>query len=245
MTLPTVRFSHLRAYGKSPLHGHTALQGAETDQTRAMQLGSAVHALYAGHKKVCGYPGKQRRGKEFDAFAADHPDHEILTMAEYEKALAMAEAIRACELAQPYLQGIRENTVLFRWNGLDCRATPDVRGKNFLTELKTSASSDPAKFVWHALRMHYPAQMAMQAIACSEAQDCYIVCVEAALPHPVTVFHVEPKALEHGSKLLMLWAERLKNSEASATFPPYSSCVVPLDIPDEDVVLDFGEESDA
>ena len=49
------------------------------------------------------------------------------------------------------------------------------------------------------------------------------------------------RALEVGEKLLMLWAERLKNCEASGMWPPYVSCVVPLDVPDEET-LEFGEE---
>lgn len=239
----TIRFSHLRAYGKSPLHGHTALTGVEQDVTNSMQLGTAVHALYAKHKLVCGYPGKVRRGKEFDAFAADHPGHEILTMSAYENALAMADAVRNCELAQPYLEGVREETLLFRWNGLNCRATPDIRGNNFLTELKTSATSEPNRFLWHALKMHYHAQMRMQMLACPAAKDCFIVCVEAKVPYPVTVFHIEPRALEQGEKCLTLWAEALKGYEASGVFPPYVSCVMPLDIPeDEEFQLEFGEE---
>lgn len=240
----TIRFSHLRAYGKSPLHGHTALLGAENEVTGAMQLGTAVHALYAGHKLVCGYPGAVRRGKEYEAFAADHPDHEILTMTEFKKAESMADAIRQCELAQPYLQGVHEQTILFRWNGLNCRATPDIRGTDYVTELKTSATSDPQRFVWHALKMHYHAQMVMQGIACPEAKDFIIVCVESKAPYPVTVFHIEPRALEQGMKCLMLWAEQMKNCEASGHFPPYTSCVVPLDVPDDEIDLIFGEEDE-
>jgi len=239
-----VRFSHLRAYGKSPMHGHAARTAPERKPTAAMQLGSAVHALYSGSKDVVAYPGKVRRGAEWETFAADFADSIILTGAEFSKAEAMVEALHACEVAQPYLQGEREQTILFNWNGLPCRATPDVRGATYLTELKTSVSSDPNHFPWHARRMHYPAQMAMQALACPEARDLYIVCVEAAYPHPVIVYHIEPQAWEWGSKLLVLWAERLKTCEESGAYPPYTDAVVPLDMPDEDVALEFPEEGE-
>jgi hypothetical protein len=212
----------------------------DSDQTRAMQRGTAVHALLFNTRKVCGYPGATRRGKEYDKFAEAHPDSEILTMSEYDKARYMADAVLACNLAAPYLKGAVEETLLFRWMGLDCRATPDVKGVDFLTELKTAASAEPMKFTWQALRMAYHAQMRMQQIACRDKRPCFIVCVESAEPFPVTVFEVEKRTLEIGEKLLMLWAERLKNCEASDTFPPYCQSVFQLIAP-EDLELEYGE----
>lgn len=243
-----VRFSHLRAYGRSAVHGLHARTATEDDPTYAMERGTAVHSIVFGTHPVIGYPGPTRRGKEFDAFVAHHTDYEILTRDEYAKAQRMAEAVRECKLAEPYLKGAVEETLLFRWMGLDCRSTPDVRGADFVTELKTAPSADPAQFGWHALRMHYHAQMRMEQIgaafpfnAASPNRDCFIVCVEANEPHPVTVFRVDEKALEVGEKLLCLWAERLKVAEASQAWPPYVSCVVPLTVPDE-LQLEFEEE---
>lgn len=238
-----VRFSHLRAYGRSAAHGHHAREN-EADETYAMERGTAVHAIIFGTRKVVGYPGATRRGKEYEAFAAAHPEHEILTAAEYEKASRMANAVRSCKLAEPFLLGSREETLYFRWMGLDCRATPDVRGVDYLTELKTSKSADPTQFIWHAKRMHYHAQMRFQEFACEKMHqrilDHWIVCVESDAPHPVTVFHVEPEALKEGEKLLILWAERMKNCEASYTFPAYSDCVVPLVWP-KDIEYEYEE----
>lgn len=233
-----VRFSHLRAYGKTGMNGrHARLHDSE--QTSAMQRGTAVHAIIFGTRRVVGYPGATRRGKEYDAFAAANTDAEILTASEYAKAQNMADAVRNCKLAEPVLKGIAEKTILFRWMGLDCRATPDVRGPDYLTELKTSATADPMRFPWQALRMAYHAQMAMQQFACAKGNhrpdfDCYIVCVEATEPHPVSVFRIDEKALEAGEKLLVLWAERLKQCEAADVYPAYSDAIVPIILPETD-----------
>ncbi len=239
--LPEVRFSHLRAYGRSAMHGHHARTQAEQEPTAAMQLGSAVHALVLGNKPVVAYPGVARRGKEWEAFAAEHPEDLILTAADFARAAAMAGAVLASKVAEPFLKGVIEETLRFRWNGLDCRATPDVRGDGFLTELKTSNSAEPVKFTYQALRMAYHAQMRMQQIACKgEQQPCYIVAVESAEPYPVTVFEIDPKTLEIGGKLLMLWSERLKQSEESGMFPPYTQGIFPLIAPD-DLELEYGD----
>lgn len=227
-----VRFSHLRAYGRSPAHGAYSRIAPKGDETLAMERGTAVHALIFGNKRVVGFPGKKRYGKEFDAFAEKHPGDEILTMAEYDKALRMAEAVIECKLAAPMLKGISEATLLFKWMGLECRSTPDVRGEDFVTEVKTSSCVDPMKFIWHAKRMHYHAQMRFESIA-AEKYHCnvknhWVVAVESEPPHPVVVYRMEPEALEEGEKLLMLWVERLKNCEASNSFPGYADYIVPM-----------------
>ena len=241
-----VRFSHLRAYGRSAMHGYHA-RTTEMAQTSAMQKGTAVHALILGGRKIMGYPGAVRRGKEYDAFVAENPDAEILTMSDYDKANRMADAVRANQLAMPVLSGYCETRLNFEWNGLQCRATPDVRGLDYLTELKTCSNSDPNKFLWHALRMAYPAQLWFQHIGCElngfSIQRHYIVAVESAEPYPVTVFEIQPRALDQAAKTLALWAERLKTCEQSGMWPPYAQSVVPLDVPDDEMPqLVYGDE---
>ena len=241
MTNP-VRFSHLRAYGRSGMHGYQARFGIEAEETYAMERGTAVHALVFNTRKVVAYPGAQRRGKEYDAFVAAHPDTEILTAAEYEKARGMADAVLACEVARPYLTGLTEQTILFKWMGEDCRSTPDVRGDGFVTELKSCSVSEPMRFNWHALRMHYHAQMRYEAIA-ANVPTCYLVAVEATPPHPVTAFKLTQRALEQGEKLLMLWMERLRGCEQSKQWMPYVSSIVDLDVPEDVPELTYGDET--
>lgn len=235
-----VRFSHLRAYGRSAAHGRHARSAQEDEGTYAMERGEAVHALLFQNKKVVGFPGKKRQGKEYDKFAAENADAVILTANEFDKARRMADAVIACKIAEPLLKGVVEHTCYFRWMGVDCRATPDVHGSGHLTELKTSSSAEPMKFTYHALRMAYHAQMRFQQIAAGKGKDCFIVCVESDEPHPVTVFQIDPRALELGEKLLVLWMERLKNCEASGVYPPYCQDVFPLIAPEE-LELEYGE----
>ena len=239
-----IRFSHLRAYGRSPMHGHHA-RTVESEQTVAMQRGTAVHALLFGTRKVSGWLGAQRRGKEYDTFVADNPDTEILTATEYAKAIAMAEAVRSNKLAMQYLDGETEKTLLFKWYGQDCRATPDVRASRFVTELKTAADANPARFQWSALRLQYHAQLAYQMIACKEVgkevEAAFIVAVESSAPFPVTVYQVTERALLAGEKSLSLWMETLIGCEKSDAYPGYCESVVMLDLPDDDVELDYGD----
>lgn len=238
-----VRFGHLKAYGRSAAHGKHARM-VEAEQTYAMERGTALHALVFDTRKVCGYPGKARYGKEFDAFAAERADFEILTMAEYDKARRMADAVRSDALAMSVLVGEFEKTLRFRWHGLDCRTTPDCRGPNYLTELKSSSTVDPARFPWHAIKMAYHAQMAMQSIGVDlvpgqwgRIRDCYIVAIEAAEPFPVQVYRLDERALDVGHRLLMLWAETMKHAEAMQSWPAYSTTILPIDVESEEVMF--------
>lgn len=238
-TLP-IRFSHLRAYGKSPADGHLA-RTQDSESTYAMERGTAVHAILFNTRKVIGYD-KPRRGKKYTAFAADHPDCEILTATEFANATAMAQSVRASSLAMGVLQGVFEDTILFDWYGRKCRATPDVRGDGFVTELKTTATSHPERFPWHSLKFAYHAQLRMQQIACNEAcPDAYVVAVESSGAFNVTVFKLTPEALLDGEKLLCLWMERLITCEAADHYPPYVESIVPLDVPRNDD-LEYSDE---
>jgi len=241
-TLP-IRFSHLRAYGRSALHGFHARQ-TEAEQTVAMQRGTAVHALLFGNRKVAGWDGAVRRGKAYDEFAAANPDVEILTASEYEKSCKMAQAVRDSKVAAPYLEGVTEQTIRFKWYGRECRATPDIRGHKRVVELKTSNTSDPERFPWQSLKMKYHAQLRMQQIATAEdAEEAYVIVVESAEPFPVTVFRVTDEALVDGEKCLVAWMERLVTCEKSQYWPPYVECVVPLDVPRDDE-LEYDEPAE-
>lgn len=236
-----IRFSMLRAYGRSAAHGLSSRLGRGDEPTSAIERGTAVHAMVFNTTKVIGYSGV-RRGKEYEKFAADNPETEILTANEYGKAARMAKAVQESSLAMSVLQGEAEQTLLFNWSGQDCRVTPDLRGLTYVTELKTCATSDPDLFKWDALRRHYHAQIAYQRLGCKLTQqpitDAYIVAVESSEPYPVTVFQVTERALDAGDRLLSLWMERLCVCEESGRWPPYVESMVELDAP-EDIELEY------
>ncbi len=250
MTAPSfadvpVRFSVLKAYGRSALHGYHA-RVTEMKETVSMQKGTAVDAMIFGHRKVCGYPGAVRRGKEYDQFVSDNPDSEILTMKDFDTARYMADAVLSCEYAKPWMIGVTQQTLLFDYMGLLCRATPDIRGDGFLTELKTCRDASDYRFPWQARSMGYPVQLWMQKVACElngyPIQRLLIVAVESTRPCPVTVFELTERSQDKAARQMMLWMERLKACENSGQFPAYSQAIVPLDEPEDDVDLVYADE---
>lgn len=232
--LPPLRFSRLKLMGRSPAHYAAYVE----DETEAMETGTAADLLLLGGRPVLAYPGAVRRGKEYDAFCADNPNALIVTQAEAAKALGIAEAVTKHEDARRLLDGARQQTLRWTFQGRACRGTPDVRGDGFLTDLKTGETSDPRFFPWKVKRFAYHAQLAWYETGCGllghDIAESYIVAVEQAPPHVVTVFRLTPNLIELGARLWRLWFEQLQVCEASGHYPPYAQSVVDLDLPDDE-----------
>lgn len=245
-----IHFRHLLAMGRSAAHARHALDGGEDDETYAMERGTAVHALLFGTRKVIGYPGKTRQGKAWEEFQAEHSGTEILTGREYEKAARMAEAVRKDPLAMAVLAGRMEKTISWTWLGRKCEGTPDVQALKHVAELKTTMCADPVRFAWQSRRMGYHAAMAwykqgIELAGIAKPEKAFIVAVESKAPYPVTTLELTRRALEAGERQLRLWMERMIGCLLDGVWPPYAQAIVPLDLPEDELVLDYGDEEAA
>ncbi len=243
-----LRFSRLKLMGRSPAH----YQAQPPQDSSAIDIGNAADNLILGDGPgVIGYhEGKQRRGKEWEAFEAEHAGRIILTATEYAKAAGMTEAVAKHADATRLLRGQIRKTRYWDLLGYRCRGTPDVDGEGFLTDLKTGETSDPRRFPWKVRDFAYHAQLAWyqdgtELAGLGTREECYIVAVEQSPPHVVTVFRINPHALDLGRRLYRAWIEHLKTCDESGRFPGYSDAVYDLDLPDPDeayVLADAGVE---
>ena len=241
----SLRFHHLKAAGRSGAHAFSAITGEQDPDTVAIERGSAFHSVVLETGRVLAYPGKVRRGKEWDAFETENIGSEILTATEYEKVMRMAEAVHKSRDAVDLLTGVRETMVEWRIFDQQCRGTPDVRNDSRVVELKSCAVAEPMRFTGQALRMGYHAQLAwyldgVLASGLGKPKDAFIVAVESAPPFPVTALRLTERAIEKGRGLYHLWLERFMGCERSGEWPGYVQSIIDLDVPDE-VELDFGE----
>lgn len=240
-----IRFSRLKLFSKSPAHFAAAMD----DEGSALDIGAAAHSLILGGQKVVAYPGKVRRGKEFDAFALENEGALILTKTEFGRAARMAKAVKENADAMSVLEGEHEKTLFWDIQKRKCRGTPDVfnNEKRFVTELKTGETSDPRFFPFKMRRFCYHGQLAWYsdgAVLCglNDPQAHYVVAVEATYPHVVTVFRLTPDTIDKGRRIARLWFERLLQCEAAKQWPGYSQSIVDLSLPEDDFeMLDAGE----
>lgn len=247
MTLASVRFSHLKLIAKSALHFRYAVD-EDSDQSLAMRLGSHCHALLFD-QPLAVYHGKTRTGAAWKEFQTLNSGRTIVNSREHDEARRMADAVLANREAVELLAcGPREQTIDWEVLGRTCSGTPDVRGREFVVELKTTRCSDPDRFVRDGLRRCYHAQLAwyMDGVIASglgTPSKAAIVAVESAAPHPVTVLHLTDRAIDQGRRLCRLWMERLLSCEASDQWPGYAQSSVPFDVPDDDsLMLKIGGE---
>lgn len=244
-----IRFSHLKAMARSPLHAKHAMDDSR-EQTLSMRLGSATHSMILGGQPVVVYPGAVRRGKEWDAFKAEHDAAIIVNQTEHDTASAIASAVRGSPVASRVLfqpEMVYEGTILWEQSGRARRSTPDARGHWHLVELKTTRDAEPGHFQRDAVRGAYHAQLADQARAIESAtgrhpRDVYVVAVENTPPHAVSVHRLTPGALERGRKLCDEWMGKLIECEQSGKWPSYADTIVDFDVAPDLSDLVWAEE---
>jgi hypothetical protein len=234
-----LRFSYLKAMGRSPAHALNSVR-SDYEPSLAMRIGTGAHSLLLGGPDIAVYPGKVRRGKDWDAYELEHANDIILNESEAETARAINEAVRANKLACQVLFGdgmIYENTIRWQWMGRDLRCTPDARSGRHIVDLKTTRDAEPERFLRDATRMGYHAQIALYGLAMEAAtgrkpRDHYIVAVENKPPHCVTVLSLTPRAIEQGEKLCREWMTKFQECERANSWPGYTESIVPFDVLD-------------
>lgn len=171
----------------------------------------------------------------------------IVTREEYERAQRCADAVRSDERAAELLVGATEVPLRWRRDGKDCAGQLDVLAPGRITELKTGACVEPSWFTRQALKLGYHAQLGWYREAANRngfnvpTDATYIVAVEPRPPFAVQTFHVTPRAIEEGERLVRMWLERLRVCEEADHWPAYCQSTVELDVA-QDVELIFPED---
>lgn len=240
--LEPVRYSRLRLFGQSPAHYHAD----QVVRTPCMEQGSALDALVLSTSPLVAYPGKQRRGKDWEAWKVDQdPKAMIVTKKQASVAEAMRAAVAASEPAMSKLAGHHQKEIEWQYLGRKCVSHLDVMALDcaYVTELKASQTSNPNQFRWKALKMAYHAQLAFYRLAVeyltgTKPRTAYIVAVESSAPYVVTTLRLTDRVLELGERMVRIWFEQLLQCESSNQWPGYAQSIVDLDAPD-DVDLNF------
>lgn len=246
-----LRHSHLKQMARSAAHCRHAMISGYDDATLSKRLGSGVHSLILGGDPVLLWKGKQRKGKDYDAWRKEQPkEAHVYTAKNYDRTHRIADAIRSDRHASQILfapGSIYEKTINWTWMGRSRRTTPDVRTWSHLAELKTTRNASPEKFKWDVLRFGYHAQLADQQLACEAdtgrlPKDVYCVAVETVAPFVVTVYRLTPNDLEMGARLNCAWMERFQLAEATNCWDGYCQTIQDLDLPGDDDGLVFTDD---
>lgn len=222
--LPAINWSTLKEMARSPLHYAHRLT-TPRDDTSSLALGRAVHTCILEPERwnadYTVYPGKTRRGKEWDAFKAAHEGMTILTKDQAHDALAIKRAVFANKTAARYLEnGWSELTLT--WGdpvtGFPCKARIDryaeVDGKRYIVDVKTARDVGARAFGGVAARYGYHGQLAWYTRGAKanglRIDGHKIIAVESDAPHDVAVFDVDEDTIYAGEEECAQLVERVR-----------------------------------
>jgi hypothetical protein len=231
-------FSALKAISKSPAHYRHCLTTPPED-TDPKKVGRVVHlAAFEPERfrnRVAVWDGAARRGKDWEAFCERNQDKELLTLAEYEKCIAIQKAVRADPVAMQYVsKGRGEVSLLWKMQKgegvnaytIHAKGRIDFDAQAALVDLKTTKDAAPEAFGRQFFSLHYDAQSAWYQdgylLATGERKPYVIVAVENVEPFVVQVYRVPGRALELGREKYQLWLDRLAWCRETSQWPGYS-----------------------
>lgn len=214
---PGLNISALKHLRHSPQMFIHRLENPDTSP--AMQFGTLAHLLtLEPHRSDEVVPWTKRtesgsmsprRGKDWEAFKAEHAGKLIVTLDEMNDAEDLARAVRKDPVAAKYLaKGEAEVSFSWEWPVGRCKARADwvtsVDGRLTLVGLKTARDCRPFQFGAAAARLGYHLQWAWYQDGWREAHGTQTVprmveiVVESEAPHSVVVYTIPDDVLEQG-----------------------------------------------
>ena len=234
--IEAVNASAIVAGMKSMKHMHMTMTGESKPATPAMRWGTLVHSMVLepdlSASKLSIFPGKTRRGKEWDAFCESHDEQWIVKEEEYAKLYGIKKAVMLVDEAREIIENTHhELTVTWDENGHDCKARLDgYSAKRGILELKTTGQIEPRRFMRTAADLAYHVRMGWyhRGIEIKEGISVPVtmVTVEADEPHDVVIYHLPPSVTEKSKTKAIETANKYWDCCAAEHWPGVADGVV-------------------
>lgn len=258
--LEGVNFSTLKHLKRSPAHYHaellkTKLQKDDED-TDARRLGRVTHVAMIEPERfasmVAVWDGGRRAGKEWETFKAQHKGKELITLEQYNQAIAMSRAVRSNEKLAYYLRkGKAELTIRWECEGVVCKSRIDfvsgVMVPNTLVDIKTAQDASPRAFGRAAWDFDYVMQAAMYSDAYHAATGDrlrYLLgAVEKSPPYVAAPYWVAEELIDYGRNQYRELLVKLKTCREQNNWHGYAEDdeVLALQLPPWAIPADEGE----
>ena len=236
--LPRVSKSALDKLARSPAH----MRAPSVEETRAMRIGKALHALALEGIAPLVRPEFSGKGSvaaraEWDAA---HEGQTILSEDEAAQVHGMAAHIAMHPVAGPALRradGIAEVSILWtcEQTGALCKSRLDWLLPGIILDIKTTADARPDAFARSVATYRYEVQAAfyLQAAASAgvPAEHFIFVVVENAPPYAVALYQLDDAALEQGRRLYLRDLETYQRCAERDEWPAYPTDIQTLSLP--------------
>lgn len=242
--LEALNYSGSKELLKSPAH-FRLYATAEREQTKALRLGSYVHALVLEPEKArlafAIAPVCDRRTKDgkaaYEAFtSALEPGTTVLSADEAEEANKIAAAAKGCIDRHGFK--FKHTELMFLASYMDCpiKAAIDAVGESdgYLYDLKTCEDASPAGFLKAVRAYRYNLQAnfykaAYQAGFKEHVQGFRFICVEKETLQ-TAVYELGPDLMAYGYSDFVKAIETYKACMASGEWPGYAQDIQTLDL---------------
>src|SRR5690606_14522202 len=231
---------------RSPAHARQYML-TPPEPTPAMVLGAAIHAailqpdLFREHYvRGLEYDRRTKQGREaWEALAAEHPNAIILKPEDYDKCIAIRDAVHSHPIARKLLRGQTEVSAVWRdpWYGVLCKGRfdciPDSLG--VLVDCKSVVDASPRvmqRWIYAYGTYLQAAHYMVGAHAVGVTADYFVViAIEKEPPYGIGIYNIRGDALTAGeqelSRLLETWAD----CEATGRWPGYPEQAVDITLP--------------
>jgi len=237
-SIKAVNWSTLRAMRVSPL-AYKDILATPVTETPAMVFGRAVHCAVLEPDR---FPRDfllwdGRRGtNDYKAFVLAAQDKTILGADDYERVLAVRDAVHRHPQARRYLRwGKPEVTLTWRdaLTGLPCKARLDKLSRNWWLEFKTTRTLDAHDWGNRIAYMAYHGQLGFYSMGLEGLLwvPAVVIAAESEPPFDVGVFPVPPDVLDEGVDLARELLDRVAQCRKSRRWPGRYPDATPLPFP--------------
>lgn len=222
--IPAISNSDLKHFKRSPEH-YKQYKRAGQPETEAMTFGSAFHCYVLENDKfkdqysvldesLKPVPGKDYRtvaNKEWkDKFYSDSllQGKTVLSPDELERIKAMSDKLYSVDPSKELLEYTRnkyEQTLEWKWHGINCKGKCDIINDFCLVDLKTTENADPVEFAKTVIWNEYYRQAGMYLdgdsggkINYNAKKDFYFIAIEKSPPYGVSVHICSKELVEKG-----------------------------------------------
>lgn len=250
--LPHMNQSSLKKGLRSMQHLKASIEGVDRKETDAMKFGTLVHtAVLEPDSLTLEYaiaPKVDRRTKggkqEWEDFNLVHGDKIVVKQEDYDRAMAMREAVMSHPAAKALIEKISMTEVTATWDheGTACKArldgyiAPRGKAKPVIVDLKTAMDASPEGFARAVAKFNYHFQQAFYVDAVKAVKKRHanfiFIAVEKEPPYAVGVYTLADGAEEVGRKMYMEVLTKWKDSVQSNTAAGYGDSIQEINLPD-------------
>jgi len=236
---PYLNATTIKAGCKSMLQAYNAIEGG-FEETPSMATGTILHnAVLEGGKDLRVYPGKVKRGKEWEEFKEENKGAIIVNTKEMEAANEAVSRVRKHRSASVLLRDSL-NEVSIVWddmNGIRCKARLDGVGDGYIYDYKTTRNIEAGAFMRQAYSLDWHVQLAhyldgWKTLTDQDGIVVYVLAQESKSPYDCRVFRFRSAILTGALLKRDQIASRIEDCRASGVWPGLDDEVTDFELPE-------------